>query len=185
MAIWGQGISLRGPRGEDGSKIYFITGTPTDENASAIEGSVAFDTDSQMLYQRGAEGWPAEGTLLRGATGLTGVNGASFISGPGTPDGTVTGADGDLFLALDTGEIFKHVDGAWADQSYSIKGPVGSVGPVGPAGEAGIRGTQVYTAVGEPPADLATLNPPAQAGDIFYNVDPSNPEAPVMYVLGA
>lgn len=49
MATWGQGISLKGAKGDqgiDGSKLFFITGAPTDANASAREGDCAFSTDT-------------------------------------------------------------------------------------------------------------------------------------------
>lgn len=162
MATWGTGVSLKGI---DGSKIFFITGTPTDAGTSSRAGDVAFATDTNLIYQRGADGWPADGTSLRGAMGLTGVNGASFYSGPNAPDASVSGNDGDLFLAMGTGEIFKHANGAWEDQGYSILGAKGS------DGAAGARGSINYFGHGAPPSDLSTLSPAPQSGDVYYDLD--------------
>lgn len=179
MALFvGSAISLKGPAGEqgasgaDGSRIYFITGTPTDTNASAKDGDVAFATDTNLLYQRTNGAWPTQGTLLRGGMGLTGVNGASFFSGPNPPDASVTGSDGDLFLALTTGEIFKHVNGAWADQGYSIMGPAGAAGAPGAPGQ---RGTQIYTGAGD---FVASNYPDAQPSDLYIDTN-----GPTLYVI--
>lgn len=177
MATWGTGISLKG---SPGSKIYFGTGTPTDAT-STVQGDAFFATDTQLFYQRGASSW-GTGTLLRGAMGLTGVSGASFYSGPGVPDSSVNGNDGDLYLDLANGEIYKHVNGAWADQSYSILGPVGPQGPQGNQG-ATIRGTQTYTGSGAPSSNLSSFTPTAVAGDLYYDIGTTG--GPYFYVLGS
>lgn len=136
MALsFGSAVSLKGPKGDPGqagSQIYQAAGTPS--STLGVSGDYFFATDTYTLYQKDDSGWPDAGTVLRGAKGdmgVTGVTGASFLSGAGNPS-TVTFPtppnDGDLYLDLAAGEIYKHVAGSWADQGYSIKGPAGADG---------------------------------------------------------
>lgn len=162
MALtFGSAVSLKGPQGSPGSQIYFGSGTP-DANLG-VAGDVFFASDSNLLYQKTASGWPADGTLLRGATGFTGVNGTNFISGHGEP--TDAGNDGDLYIDLAAGEIYKSQGGAWSDQGYSLKGPQGE------QGVQGVRGSQIYVGHGAP--DMANY-PNADLGDLYFDQDTGN-----------
>jgi hypothetical protein len=65
---------------------------------------------------------------LRGSSGTTGTTGATGATGAAGASGTqwyteataptladnATGHDGDLWLALDTGDLYKKVSGSWA-----------------------------------------------------------------------
>lgn len=162
MALtFGSAVSLKGPQGSPGSQIYFGSGTP-DANLG-VAGDVFFASDSNLLYQKTASGWPADGTLLRGAMGLTGIDGASFISGVGAP--TMDANDGDLYLDLGAGEIFKREAGAWADQGHTLKGPQGE------QGQQGMRGSQIYVGHGAP--DIANY-PGAGLNDLYFDQDTGN-----------
>lgn len=149
MALsWQATANLRGPAG---SQIYFGTGTAAD--SLGLTGDCFFATDTYYFYQRTASGWPTSGVYLRGGMGITGVNGASFYSGSGVP--TMAANNGDLYVNLSGGEIFKYTSGAWADQGYSIIGP------------AGLRGTQIYNGSGAPNSS----NTPSDAAANDYYLD--------------
>lgn len=174
MATWGTGISLKG---KDGSKIYFITGMPTDANASAIPGDVAFSTDSYTLYQRGANGWPTDssaGALLRGPMGFNGING-NFYSGANPPDASL-GTTGNSVYFQTNGLVYIRQDGqAWMATGDDISGDKGD------KGDPGLRGTQTYTGNGAPSTNLSSFSPPAQPGDLYYDLS----GGPTLYVLGS
>jgi hypothetical protein len=175
----GSPISLKGPAGSPGvagvpgSKIYFVTAAPTDTNASSVPGDVAFNTATNLLYQRTSTGWPTSGSLLQGGMGVTGVSGASFYSGPAAPTASAPANpnNGDLYLDLANGEIYKFVNGAWSDQGYSIIGPPGQVG------SPGIRGSQIYSGSGSFVASNFT-NPSPAAGDLYLDTS-----GPTLYVI--
>lgn len=132
MALtWGTGVSLVGPQGQAGSMVYFGNGAPAASLGATNDAYFAQDTF--LFYSKGASGWNS-GTLLRGGMGVTGVNGASFMSGSGAP--TMSANGGDLYVDLSAGEIYKYVSGAWQDQGYSIRGPQGLRGTVTTSGAA-------------------------------------------------
>lgn len=184
-ATWGQGLVLKGTRGS----LFSITnGLPTDANATNLPGDFALDSTTQLLYTRGASGWPTSGgVLLRGAMGVTGVSGASFYSGPGAPTASspANPNNGDLFLDLANGEIYKFVNGSWTDQGYSIQGPQGIQGPPGVAGAA-TRGSQIFSGSGAPSSNLASFSngsvTGAVSGDLY--LDTTTAPAPTLYILG-
>lgn len=160
MALsFGNAVSLKGPQGAAGSQLYFGNGTP--DSALGVAGDAFFAQDTSYIYQKTASGWPATGTLLRGAMGVTGVDGASLYAGPGAPS-TYTFAqapkDGDFYFDLVAGEVYVHQSGAWVDEGYSIKGP------------QGVRGSRIAVGSGAPssvPAD-------AMAGDLYLDQSTGN-----------
>lgn len=176
MATWGTGISLKGV---PGSRIFFITGTPTDTNASARQYDCAFATDTYMFYQRTSSGWPSTGTLLQGPMGINGVDG-SFFTGTGAPADSL-GAGVNAIYFSSTGEVYTRAKGAsWVDTNQNFTGPAGPMGPAGAAGSS-VRGTQTYTGNGAPSSDLTTFSPgPAMKGDLYYDLS----AGPTLYVLG-
>ena len=52
----------------------------------------------------------ANGT--NGAVGATGAKGAEFLSGAGVPSNAL-GVDGDSYLNITTGDLYKKIAGAW------------------------------------------------------------------------
>lgn len=180
MATWGNGISLRGEQGiqgVSGSKIYFVTGAPTDANASAIPGDCAFSTDLFKLFQRGADSWPTDGVLLQGPMGINGVDG-SFFTGSDAPTADM-GAGGAAIYFQASGEVWtRAVGGDWVDSGQNFRGTDGAQGP---AGQDGARGTMTYTGNGAPSSDLSSFTPAAQPGDLYYDLA----NGPTLYVLGA
>jgi hypothetical protein len=169
MAVWGSGISLKG---KDGSKITFITGTPTDSNASAAPGDVAFATDTNLFYQRGPSGWPTTGTLLKGGMGIAGTNAQLYVQTGAPADSLGKGDDG-IYIRKDTGQLYSRdsADAGWTDSGNTL---------IGPAGAPGQRGTITYTGNGAPSANLASFTPPAVAGDLYYDLS----AGPTLYILG-
>lgn len=178
MATWGSGISLKGADGKAGSQIFFGTGTPSD-GVSAVEGDIFFAQDTGTFWQRGASGWPASGTSVIGPKGDIGLNGVdgNFYTGSGAPDASI-GTSGNSLYVQTTGEVWTRQSGGdWVDSGESMAGPQGQ----SITGPQGLRGTQTYTGHGAPATDLSTFNPPAEPGDIYYDLD----GGPALYVLGA
>ena len=180
MATWGNGISLRGEpgiQGVSGSKIFFVTGAPTDANASATPGDCAFSTDTFKFFQRGADSWPTDGALLQGPIGINGVDG-SFFTGADAPTAEMGTGDSAIYFQA-SGEVWtRQPGGDWIDSGQNFRGADGAVGP---AGQDGARGTVTYTGNGAPSADLASFTPPAVAGDLYYDLA----NGPTLYILGA
>lgn len=181
MATWGMGISLKGAAGQAGSQIFFITGAPTDSNASARPGDVAFATDSNLLYQRGTSGWPSNGTLLKGGMGVHGTNSQLYVQSGAPADSLGLGDDG-IYVRSDTGDLYSRdsADSTWTKSTYSLRGPAGADGA---KGADGLRGSQQYFGSGAPSSDLSTFSPPAMARDTYTSLGGATD--PTLYVLGS
>jgi hypothetical protein len=91
--------------------------------------------------------WAKTGSI-KGATGETGAkgdageDGASVLSGSGIP-AEALGSNGDTYLDVATGDIYKKTDGAWA-KTGSIKGSTGETGAKGDKGDTGNAGYSTY-----------------------------------------
>lgn len=72
------------------------------------------------------------------ARGPAGADGATWYSGASLPTAEL-GADGDLFLHTDSGDVFVKESGTWVTQA-NLEGPRGPAGPRGPEGPEGPRG---------------------------------------------
>jgi hypothetical protein len=157
---YGTPTSLKGPPGNPGvagSQIYFGNGTP--DSTLGVAGDAFFAQDTSYIYQKTSSGWPAQGVLLRGAMGLTGVNGASLYAGPGSPNSYTfpkPPQDGDFYFDLVAGEVYVRQSGSWVDEGYSIKGPPGA---------AGVRGSRISVGSGAPGAAPSD----AMAGDLYFD----------------
>jgi hypothetical protein len=175
------GISLKGAAGQAGSQIFFITGSPTDSNASSRPGDVAFATDTNLIYQRGPSAWPANGTLLRGGMGMAGTNSQLYVQS-GEPSNDLGKGDDGIYVRSDTGELYSRdsADATWTKSTYSLRGPAGADGA---KGADGIRGSQIYTGSGAPSSNLASYSPPAMQGDLYLSVGGAHD--PTLYVLGS
>lgn len=84
----------------------------------------------------------------QGITGCTGPTGASghgeaWFNGVGIPSNEL-GNDGDQYLDIVTGDIFKKQFGLWV-QTGNIKGPTGATGATGVQGPIGNQGLTGYT----------------------------------------
>lgn len=74
------------------------------------------------------------GIAVAGRAGTNGTNGAQWRVGSGAPDNSV-GADGDLYLDGDTGDVYQRASG-----TYTVVGNIR--GPQGVQGFRGIRGPE-------------------------------------------
>jgi hypothetical protein len=158
--VFGPAVSLRGPSGNDGGIIYEGMGAPASTLGKT--GDAYFQDDTQRFYVRGPNGWPTTGILLKGDVGMNGLN-ANFFSGTGSPANAspaLAAHEGDIYLDLQWGEIYKYTNGAWADQGYSIKGPPGA------QGVPGQRGSQAYNGSGAP--SIANY-PNAAVNDYYFD----------------
>ena len=75
--------------------------------------------------------------------------------------------NGDLYLDLANGEIYRFDGTSWGDQGYSL------IGPTGPAGSAGLRCTQIFTGSG-PFVASNYANPAPAAGDLYLDTASAN-----------
>ena len=89
------------------------------------------------------------------SSGFTEVTAKWFI-GTTEPDPT-QGADGDLYMNKETGEIYVKVSGIW-ELSGNVTGPAGPVGPIGPVGPAGADGLT------GPPGPVGPIGPAGEDG---------------------
>lgn len=70
-----------------------------------------------------------------GATGATGANGNTILSGAGTPTG---GSNGDFWLNTSTSVLYgPKANGSWPGSGVSLIGPTGETGATGDTGPAG------------------------------------------------
>jgi hypothetical protein len=157
---FGPPTSLIGPQGVpgvDGGIIYEGTGAPLSTLGKT--GDAYFQDDTQRFFVRGPNGWPSTGVLLKGDIGMNGLN-ANFFSGTGAPANqspALNAHEGDIYLDMQGGEIYKYTNGAWMDQGYSIKGP---------KGDQGLRGSQAYNGQGAP--SIANY-PDAAVNDYYFD----------------
>lgn len=158
--VFGPAVSLQGPKGVDGGIIYEGVGAPASTLGKT--GDAYFQDDTQRFFVRGPDGWPSTGVLLKGDIGMNGLN-ANFFSGTGAPANqspALQAHDGDIYLDMQGGEIYKYTNGAWMDQGYSIKGPQGD------QGVQGLRGSQAYNGSGAP--SIANY-PDAAVNDYYFD----------------
>lgn len=70
-----------------------------------------------------------------GPTGATGAAGSTWYEGAGAP--STTHNNGDLYLNLTNGDVYKQTSGSWGSPVGNIEGPTGPTGPSGPTYSAG------------------------------------------------
>lgn len=109
-------------------------------NIKGSAGAAGTKGDTGLTGQTGPAGatgsqGPAGQTGATGQTGADGKAGSSVLSGSGVPEASL-GSDGDTYLDIDTGDIYKKADGAWS-KTGNIKGDTGATGQTGADGKAG------------------------------------------------
>jgi len=123
-------------------KIAYII---ADDVKSALDKIRSLFGVQRLVLTGGA--WAKTGSI-KGATGETGAkgdageDGASVLSGSGIP-AEALGSNGDTYLDVATGDIYKKTDGAWA-KTGSIKGSTGETGAKGDKGDTGNAGYSTY-----------------------------------------
>lgn len=179
MATWGTPISLRGAKGDAGLSFLADHGAPA--STLGMDSQVYLDVDAFDLYLRSNGTWSKTGNI-RGAMGLNGYSGQIAFGSAAPTSSTTDGKADALYIQLPGGEVWTYDaegDKTWHDSGYSLAGPAG---PQGPAGQS-VRGTQTYTGNGAPNSDLSTFVPPAQSGDLYYDIGSMG--GPYLYVLKA
>lgn len=123
-------------------KIAYII---ADDVKSALDKIRSLFGVQRLVLTGGA--WAKTGSI-KGATGETGAkgdageDGASVLSGSGIP-AEALGSNGDTYLDVATGDIYKKTDGAWA-KTGSITGATGETGSKGDKGDTGNAGYSTY-----------------------------------------
>ena len=188
----------QGPAGQNGlnginGNVWSVgEGAPT---ATAATGDLYLDTATSNVYrydgsawtliacikgEDGATGAPGAtgSTGATGAPGAAGANGNQWYTGEGAPNGITGMISGDLYLDLNTGDVYKYTT-AW-NKIGCIKGETGEEGAPGEPGEPGAPGEE--GAPGEPGAPGAAGTPgntwtagegaptaTANNGDMYYD----------------
>jgi hypothetical protein len=111
---------LRGPQGDPG-----VDGDPGPKGDPGADGAPGPKGDPGDPGADGAPG-PQGAPGPKGDQGDQGADGAKWWSGTGVPDPGI-GADGDYYLADDTGDVYAKAAGAWAFDT-NITGPDGTPG---------------------------------------------------------
>ena len=174
---WGSAIgNIRGPQGpagsgSPGSTWYSGSGAPSA--GTGINGDYYLNITTGDVYTKSSGSWggaianlkgaagatgatgPAGATGATGAagaagaTGAAGTNGAVWYSGSGAPS-SGTGANGDYYLNIATGDVYTKSSGSWGSAIANLKGATGTTGAAGATGAAGTAGSTWYSGSGAP-----------------------------------
>jgi hypothetical protein len=153
-------IGLPGTPGENGFAGWTPVLAIVNDGARRVERLVDFiggegdKPDSEIGKYVGVTGFVTDITLavdVRGAQGATGPQGAQgdagavvigegtdILTGHGAPTDDM-GIDNELYIDVDTGNLYKKLSGHWVLQA-SLKGPKGDKGDKGDQGDAGPQG---------------------------------------------
>lgn len=74
----------------------------------------------------------------KGADGKDGINGSQILSGANAPSNS-TGSNGDYYINITNGYLYKKISGSWSYTNICMKG-TGEQGPQGPAGASFLEG---------------------------------------------
>lgn len=126
--------------------VYAVTANLTGPvGATGATGAAGATGDTGATGAAGADG-------SDGADGTDGADGSDWLAGNGTPDNSL-GADDDLYLDVDTGNVLRRASGTWglignikgADGADGVDGVNGSDGSDGSDGADGAIGQGVPT----------------------------------------
>lgn len=147
-----------GAAGAPGSQI--LTGSGAPDNSLGVENDFYIDTVTGNYYKKGASVWGASLGNLKGpqgipgtdgtdgedgapgtpgAAGADGADGTNFLSGAGAPSNGL-GADGDTYVNVSNGDLYKKAAGSWGSVIGNVKGPQGDPGAAGADGTDGEDG---------------------------------------------
>ena len=132
-----------------------VKGSKGDTGAQGPKGNKG-DTGAQ-----GSKGDTGD-TGAQGPKGDTGVAGRSIHTGSTRPD-SAQGQNGDIFVNVLTGDLYKKDNGTWK-LIGNVKGSKGDTGAQGPKGDTGATGRSIHTGSTRPD------NAQGQNGDVFVNV---------------
>lgn len=148
-------------------KLYVNAGNPTA--SVGVAGDYYINNETYELFvKKGDNTWEKVGNVdgLKGAKGDKGDDGAKgetgngWLSGKGTPS-NANGKVGDLYLDLNTGDVYvKNNSNAWVKES-NLKGADGNDGKDG----AGTSGNNMLTGNGAP------NNANGNDGDLYLDLD--------------
>ena len=127
-----QGIQgVPGVAGNNGNSFLHGNGSPSPE--IGMVGDLYVDIATWEVYEKTEAGWSAQpvGTLQgeQGETGPQGTAGSSFLHGHGVPQAETLGKQGDLYLDIDTWNVYEMTESGWSTQPIgNIKGSKGDQG---------------------------------------------------------
>ena len=135
-----------GAAGKDGASIHSGSGTPKTNVGN--NGDTYVNTTNGDIYKKEAGVWQLAGNIKgaqgpKGDKGDTGATGRSIHTGSTRPD-NAQGQNGDVFVNVLTGDLYKKDNGTWKliGNVKGSKGDKGDTGAQGPKGDTGDTGTQ-------------------------------------------
>ncbi|WP_298298943.1 hypothetical protein, partial [Hydrotalea sp.] len=171
--VWtSTGNSLMGATGATGAAGFSVlSGSGIQSNGLGNNGDTYIDNNTGIMYVKSGGIWVSSGKSLMGATGVTGStgaigttgpqglqgiqgitgvtgptgnDGASALSGNGTPANSL-GNNGDTYINITTGNIYQKSGGVWVNSGLSFKGITGATGTNGATGQTGATGNTGQT----------------------------------------
>ena len=148
-------------KGADGSSL--LNGTSNPDASVGNNGDTYINTSTWDVFVKTGGNWTKVGNIMgsqgpegpQGPQGPSGENGSSVLSGNGEPASEL-GNNGDLYIDLETWNVYKKGNGNWAFVG-NIKGANGGEGAQGNQGEPGNNGSSVLTGEGEPSLNLGAV----------------------------
>jgi hypothetical protein len=117
----------RGPAGIDGSR--WLHGNSAPGAGTGNDGDYYLDTVTYDVFNKAAGLWTKVGNI-KGSPGSVGAAGSKWFNASGVP-GVSTGADGDYYLDVSNGDVYRKSSGSWQSPVGNIKGPKGDNGANG------------------------------------------------------
>lgn len=124
---------------EDNAKLY-VKGAEAYTYITDLSGAQGIKGETGAQGPKGEQGEKGEkgDQGIQGIQGEKGDAGDDVLSGSGVPDNG-NGKDGDSYLDVATGDVYKKTSGAWS-KTGNIKGPKGDQGEKGEKGDTGAQG---------------------------------------------
>ena len=135
-----------------------VKGSRGDKGDTGTQGPKGDKGDTGAQGPKGDKG----DTGAQGPKGDTGATGRSIHTGSTRPD-SAQGQNGDIFVNVLTGDLYKKDNGTWK-LIGNVKGSKGDTGAQGPKGDTGATGRSIHTGSTRPD------NAQGQNGDVFVNV---------------
>ena len=167
---------INGTNGDNGAAgtngATWTAGAVAPDNANGSNGDFYLDTATYNIYQKQAGTWEIIANIKgaqgdQGEEGNAGTNGATWTADAGEPD-NANGNDGDLYLDIDSNNIYQKQTGAWV-LITNIQGAQGAQGDQGEQGNAGTNGA-TWTAGAVAPDNANGSNGDFYLDTATYNV---------------
>ena len=141
--------------------ISYLAGQPLNMNKTLSLCTISLLAFLPLFFscKKGDTG-PAGAAGTQGAVGPAGQNGSQIFAGSGAPTGSTSGAIGDYYLDISTGNLYGPKTASGWGSPIVLKGSTGSSGTSGATGAAG---SQIYSGATVPDVSVGIT------GDYYLN----------------